>query len=1142
MGRRKLSSLLLSKGGVDLDDNGAHKGSILPRRASKRQRRQIQLEEKVCMDDSVLDAVDGLRAHVDVKAHRNKLESLCKADDIEATEPANLYQEMMEDGFRSVRVVRGNTDRCIDEVRADLCMHIPTNTCSLDGLEKVLSGYEDIPTIDVEKQEEGPSMSFLQLKEYFSKPRRKRDRLLNVVSFNLGDTEYGNYIVPPVAVRDLDLATRAWPASNSEAMPNTLTYLLMGPAGAYTDWHVDMGGSSVWYHVVSGCKVFLAAPPTDINRNKFLEWSTTMSQSEFLGDSLRGLVRIKLRPGDTLFLPGGWFHAVSTPEDSIVVGGNFVCPLHYENIFHVIEIEKKLRVKADFQYPQHQKLIYYAAGQLLGKIRKAQSSRQQLWCKGISKWEIEGFPYLIKYLERALCRYGHQKTIKDVLAEADIEAIVEALKLQWQCLKTRDVVVQKYDRNHESVERVPFSETPSSAATREAGYEEMAVDASVHMDKSLSSSQEPAKDAETEKRKDDTCIIQKTNDSRSQDGFLAASLRDIITPPLMKYNVDEEDRKTISEIKRILAKSTKLNASCSLDVISDGDESSLKLVEEADAPASPEEKSLPVVSPPKNSGPAEHVAVHQVEPKQVPHSPVSRKPKHGLKPRDLKKGVFLREKPSAEPTPVEKARLAALQRYASTSQGLQPLSRQGSKKMDLCSKTKVAASTPNVQGECSWNNKVVKILKELKTISHTAKKELIILDNVKHGKMKLSDNGARIKQKMNELIVTWRHKANTLHSTLQKHNKASEMDSLLHDEAEKELVTMDDVMVRCQSACGVSPGSHQRLVLSPRRSPSSERDIHNHHDKRKFKQDQKAQPRKHSNLSNDKDKSTGCIEKPGAARSLKPVIDSASDIDTLASWYLGDTYLGPYSKSDLRAMYDRGETTLFTFVHSHDGTVTMSLKSLLGPGIDSHRTLKDPSGIINSQDRSAKLQASPTSLKEKKKTKNYSISGKQVEDKKKNVLTHSEQGRTCSLPVPSFHTNNVSRTPSPAESFIPVGNAPDCIDQNNQTESDEGGSETFSLAADKKPANLTDPAAHYVQNQAVLFNYRDAAIAVLTAQNQFMTPHEIVKEALRLNMIVPKGKTPAATMASRLLYDTKKAKNIFVSDNTGKFGLKAWLA
>jgi F-box/leucine-rich repeat protein 10/11 len=32
-------------------------------------------------------------------------------------------------------------------------------------------------------------------------------------------------------------------------------YCLMSVAGCYTDFHIDMGGSSVWYHILKGEKV-----------------------------------------------------------------------------------------------------------------------------------------------------------------------------------------------------------------------------------------------------------------------------------------------------------------------------------------------------------------------------------------------------------------------------------------------------------------------------------------------------------------------------------------------------------------------------------------------------------------------------------------------------------------------------------------------------------------------------------------------------------------------------------------------------------------------------------------------------------------------------------------------------------------------
>lgn len=57
-----------------------------------------------------------------------------------------------------------------------------------------------------------------------------------------------------------------------------LLYALMSPAGAYTDFHVDFGGSSVWYHVISGRKTFLLVPPTPPNLAAFEAWASSEKQ------------------------------------------------------------------------------------------------------------------------------------------------------------------------------------------------------------------------------------------------------------------------------------------------------------------------------------------------------------------------------------------------------------------------------------------------------------------------------------------------------------------------------------------------------------------------------------------------------------------------------------------------------------------------------------------------------------------------------------------------------------------------------------------------------------------------------------------------------------------------------------------------
>ena len=37
----------------------------------------------------------------------------------------------------------------------------------------------------------------------------------------------------------------------------------------YTDFHIDFGGSSVWYHILQGKKVFFLIPPSDDNLKKY---------------------------------------------------------------------------------------------------------------------------------------------------------------------------------------------------------------------------------------------------------------------------------------------------------------------------------------------------------------------------------------------------------------------------------------------------------------------------------------------------------------------------------------------------------------------------------------------------------------------------------------------------------------------------------------------------------------------------------------------------------------------------------------------------------------------------------------------------------------------------------------------------------
>jgi hypothetical protein len=44
----------------------------------------------------------------------------------------------------------------------------------------------------------------------------------------------------------------------------------------------------------------------------------------FFSDQVSNCYSFELKEGNTIFLPSGYIHAVFTPSDSIVFGGNFV--------------------------------------------------------------------------------------------------------------------------------------------------------------------------------------------------------------------------------------------------------------------------------------------------------------------------------------------------------------------------------------------------------------------------------------------------------------------------------------------------------------------------------------------------------------------------------------------------------------------------------------------------------------------------------------------------------------------------------------------------------------------------------------------------------------------------------------------------
>ncbi|KAF9182779.1 hypothetical protein BGZ51_004459 [Haplosporangium sp. Z 767] len=183
-----------------------------------------------------------------------------------------------------------------------LDMIMPAELLTVDNVRNVLGDNMPVTVIDVATQSELEQWTMRSWAEYFN--TKNRSRLYNVISLEVSKTALAQKIRIPHIVRELDWVGNFWPSDVKQGCPRVKLFCLMGVAGSFTNFHIDFGGSSVFYHIVSGSKVFYLAEPTPANLEVYKMWSKNPSLAEpcFLGDRFeKSCYKVVLKQGDTLY-------------------------------------------------------------------------------------------------------------------------------------------------------------------------------------------------------------------------------------------------------------------------------------------------------------------------------------------------------------------------------------------------------------------------------------------------------------------------------------------------------------------------------------------------------------------------------------------------------------------------------------------------------------------------------------------------------------------------------------------------------------------------------------------------------------------------------------------------------------------------
>ncbi|XP_031650505.1 histone lysine demethylase PHF8 isoform X1 [Oncorhynchus kisutch] len=279
---------------------------------------------------------------------------------------AQLTVEFLEERSFSVPVMVLRRD--------GLGMSLPPGNFGVNDVEHYIGPDRVIDVIDVSRQAD-LKMCLGDFVEYYNSPNR--DRVLNVISLEFSETRLSNLVETPKIVRKLSWVENLWPEESVFERPNVQKYCLMGVKDSYTDFHIDFGGTSVWYHVLQGEKIFYLISPTTANLALFEHWSSSSNQNEmFFGDQVDMCYKCSVKQGNTLFIPTGWIHAVLTPVDCVAFGGNFLHSLNIDMQLRAYEIEKRLSTADLFRFPNFETVCWYVGKHLLDTFRGLRENRR----------------------------------------------------------------------------------------------------------------------------------------------------------------------------------------------------------------------------------------------------------------------------------------------------------------------------------------------------------------------------------------------------------------------------------------------------------------------------------------------------------------------------------------------------------------------------------------------------------------------------------------------------------------------------------------------------------------------------------------------------------------------------------------------
>ena len=351
----------------------------------------------------------------------------------------------------------------------------------------------EVTVINVSDQQEVEGWTFGDLVNYFADEKRLkvveqirqqsfRDtessqiRIINQVSFEFSDTPLAECVTSPQYVREIDWMKNAWPLQYQPPIINSTKrkrerdniyyplmqyYCITSSACAYMDFHIDVGGTSFWYHLVSGRKQFILIEPTHDNLVQYENWASSDSKALiFLPDLIKDkstIIHLQVNEHETIIVPSGWIHSVYTQWDSLAFGGNFLHGYSTDMQNKINEMEIRSLVSDKFRCPYFNITNVFSTNMYLDKLQLIIAGEEKIDI--ISNRELEQLAFAVEYIvseyivvlkskKNSSTVMHHLATIcgnyNSVYDEPNFEDAVKYVLQHQKCDSLKEVLIKLY--------------------------------------------------------------------------------------------------------------------------------------------------------------------------------------------------------------------------------------------------------------------------------------------------------------------------------------------------------------------------------------------------------------------------------------------------------------------------------------------------------------------------------------------------------------------------------------------------------------------------------------------------------------------------------------------------------------------------